>query len=179
MLEYEDKYPFVPSLLVEFKKRLSEDILSEVNEIIIFTVMYNKKNSDDDNSSDHGNNNSGGGSSSGGKTENMNGYVKDLISESLFMLLSYIVFIPSLRQSTTIFWASSKFTFFSCESFSAKHLLIATSSVNKLSISPVAFTFAFLFSVKANIIPKTYLSFLFYFLNLITLSNAERLCFYV
>ena len=30
---YEDKYPFVPSLLVEFRKRLSEEILIEVNDI--------------------------------------------------------------------------------------------------------------------------------------------------
>ena len=28
---YEDKIPFVPSLLVEFRKRLSEDVLNEIN----------------------------------------------------------------------------------------------------------------------------------------------------
>ena len=39
---YEDKYPFVPSLLVEFRKRLSEEILSEVNEIIISSAMSEK-----------------------------------------------------------------------------------------------------------------------------------------
>lgn len=36
---YEDKYPFVPSLLVEFRKRLTEDVLNEVNEIIISSAM--------------------------------------------------------------------------------------------------------------------------------------------
>ena len=39
---YEDKYPFVPSLLVEFRKRLSEEILSEVDEIIISSAMSEK-----------------------------------------------------------------------------------------------------------------------------------------
>ena len=32
---YEDKIPFVPSLLVEFRKRLPEDKLVEINEMII------------------------------------------------------------------------------------------------------------------------------------------------
>ena len=32
---YEDKIPFVPSLLVEFRKRLSEEVLNEINEMII------------------------------------------------------------------------------------------------------------------------------------------------
>ena len=53
---YEDKYPFVPSLLVEFRKRLSEDILNEVNEIIITSAMSNEKKSDGDNSSNQNNN---------------------------------------------------------------------------------------------------------------------------
>lgn len=56
---YEDKYPFVPSLLVEFRKRLSEEILGVVNEIIISSAMSEKDNSDDDNNS----NNSDGGNS--------------------------------------------------------------------------------------------------------------------
>ena len=52
---YQDKAPFVPSLLVEFRKRLTEDILAEINEMII---EYNHPNdpgpgsssdSDDDN----------------------------------------------------------------------------------------------------------------------------------
>ena len=56
---YEDKYPFVPSLLVEFRKRLSEEILSEVNEIIISSAMSEKDDSDndDDNNSDNGSSN--------------------------------------------------------------------------------------------------------------------------
>ena len=31
---YQDKAPYVPSLLVEFRKRLTDDILAEINEII-------------------------------------------------------------------------------------------------------------------------------------------------
>jgi len=31
---YQDKAPYVPSLLVEFRKRLTDDVLSEINEII-------------------------------------------------------------------------------------------------------------------------------------------------
>ena len=42
MLGYEVKYPFVPSLLVEFRKRLSEEILIEVNEMIISNAMPEK-----------------------------------------------------------------------------------------------------------------------------------------
>ena len=49
---YEDKIPFVPSLLVEFRKRLSEDVLNEINEMII---EYNAQKSDDDNDSNDGN----------------------------------------------------------------------------------------------------------------------------
>ena len=56
---YEDKYPFVPSLLVEFRKRLSEEILMEVNEIIIASAIPENDDSDDDDSD----NNSDGGSS--------------------------------------------------------------------------------------------------------------------
>ena len=48
---YEDKIPFVPSLLVEFRKRLSEDVLNEINEMII---EYNaQKNDDDSDDDDH------------------------------------------------------------------------------------------------------------------------------
>ena len=50
---YEDKIPFVPSLLVEFRKRLSEDVLNEINEMII---EYNAQKSDDDNDSNDGGN---------------------------------------------------------------------------------------------------------------------------
>lgn len=42
---YEDKIPFVPSLLVEFRKRLSEDMLNEINEMII---AFNAQQDDDD-----------------------------------------------------------------------------------------------------------------------------------
>ena len=42
---YEDKIPFVPSLLVEFRKRLSEDVLNEINEMII---EYNSPKDDND-----------------------------------------------------------------------------------------------------------------------------------
>lgn len=62
---YEDKYPFVPSLLVEFRKRLSEEILGVVNEIIISSAMSEKDNSDDDNNS----NNSDGGNSDNKESE--------------------------------------------------------------------------------------------------------------
>lgn len=31
---YQDKPPFVPSLLVEFRKRLTDDVLSDINEMI-------------------------------------------------------------------------------------------------------------------------------------------------
>ena len=42
---YEDKIPFVLSLLVEFRKRLSEDVLNEINEMII---AFNAQQDDDD-----------------------------------------------------------------------------------------------------------------------------------
>ena len=32
---YQDEEPFVPSLLVEFRKRLTDDILGDINEMII------------------------------------------------------------------------------------------------------------------------------------------------
>ena len=32
---YQTEAPFVPSLLVEFRKRLTDDVLSEINEMII------------------------------------------------------------------------------------------------------------------------------------------------
>lgn len=65
MQGYEDKYPFVPSLLVEFRKRLSEEKLIEVNEIIIASAIPEKDDSDDDNNS----NNSDGGNSDIKETE--------------------------------------------------------------------------------------------------------------
>ena len=48
---YEDKIPFVPSLLVEFRKRLSEDVLNEINEMII---AFNAQQDDDDSNDDSG-----------------------------------------------------------------------------------------------------------------------------
>ncbi len=35
LLEYQDAIPFVPSLLVEFRKRLTAEVLEEINEMII------------------------------------------------------------------------------------------------------------------------------------------------
>ena len=50
---FEEKAPFVPSLLVEFRKRLNEDILSEINELVI---EYNKPDEPkDDHDNDDGN----------------------------------------------------------------------------------------------------------------------------
>ncbi len=50
---YEDKIPFVPSLLVEFRKRLSEDVLNEINEMIIaYNAQQDDDNSDDGNGDD-------------------------------------------------------------------------------------------------------------------------------
>ena len=46
---YEDKIPFVPSLPVEFRKCLSEDVLNEINEMII---EYNAQKNDDDDDHD-------------------------------------------------------------------------------------------------------------------------------
>ncbi len=50
---YEYKAPFVPSLLVEFRKRLDENVLAEINEMI---AAYNHPDdSSDDDSNDGGN----------------------------------------------------------------------------------------------------------------------------
>ena len=59
---YEYKAPFVPSLLVEFRKRLDENILAEINEMI---AAYN---SSDDSSDDDSND----GSNSADNTNNKN-----------------------------------------------------------------------------------------------------------
>ena len=55
---YEDKIPFVPSLLVEFRKRLSEEVLNEINEMIIEYNTPKDDQVDQDDDDDHGN---GGG----------------------------------------------------------------------------------------------------------------------
>ena len=59
---YEYKAPFVPSLLVEFRKRLDENVLAEINEMI---AAYN----DPDDSSDD-DSNGGGNSADNTNTEN-------------------------------------------------------------------------------------------------------------
>ena len=54
---YEDIIPFVPSLLVEFRKRLPEDKLVEINEMIIeyYNHLVEESKSDDDSDNDsHG-----------------------------------------------------------------------------------------------------------------------------
>ena len=53
---YVDAIPFVPSLLVEFRKRLSADIMIEINEMII---AYNLPDDDSDDSNDNGNSSGG------------------------------------------------------------------------------------------------------------------------
>ena len=50
---YVDAIPFVPSLLVEFRKRLSADIMIEINEMII---AYNLSDDDSDHNDDNGGN---------------------------------------------------------------------------------------------------------------------------
>ena len=50
---YEYKAPFVPSLLVEFRKRLDEDVLAEINEII---AAYNSSDDSSDDDPDDGGN---------------------------------------------------------------------------------------------------------------------------
>ena len=49
---YEYKAPFAPSLLVEFRKRLNEEVLAEINEMI---AEYNSPDVPSDNDSDNGN----------------------------------------------------------------------------------------------------------------------------
>ena len=49
---YEYKAPFAPSLLVEFRKRLNEEVLAEINEMI---AEYNSPDIPSDNDSDNGN----------------------------------------------------------------------------------------------------------------------------
>ena len=55
---YQQNAPFVPSLLVEFRKRLTEEVLNEINEMII---DYNKP--------DDPNGNAGGGDNSEDSSE--------------------------------------------------------------------------------------------------------------
>lgn len=66
---YQDKEPFVPSLLVEFRKRLTDDILGDINEMII---AYNTSD-DDPPSGDSG----GNGESDDTPTENKGTLILD------------------------------------------------------------------------------------------------------
>ena len=50
---YQNKAPFAPSLLVEFRKRLTEEILGEINEMII--EFNTEKDGPDDSDDDSGN----------------------------------------------------------------------------------------------------------------------------
>lgn len=49
---YEYRAPFAPSLLVEFRKRLNEEVLAEINEMI---AAYNDLDANSDDDSDNGN----------------------------------------------------------------------------------------------------------------------------
>ncbi len=53
---YQEEAPFVPSLLVEFRKRLSDEVLSEINEMI---AEYNHSDENDDNEDDSSGDESG------------------------------------------------------------------------------------------------------------------------
>ena len=57
MAGYEDKIPFVPSLLVEFRKRLSGEILEKINEMIIeYNIQKDQtEGNDDENNEEKGN----------------------------------------------------------------------------------------------------------------------------
>ncbi len=56
---YEDKIPFVPSLMVEFRKRLTEETINKINEMII---EYNTQRSNKQENSNDDHNNQGGNS---------------------------------------------------------------------------------------------------------------------
>ena len=71
---YEDKIPFVPSLLVEFRKRLSEDVLNEINEMII---EYNAQKSDDNDSNDGDNSGSNDTDNTSDSSENSGTLILD------------------------------------------------------------------------------------------------------
>ena len=60
---YEDKVPFVPSLLVEFRKRLTPEILDEINEMI---AEYNHPDDPNGRDGDNGNSQSDSGSDNHG-----------------------------------------------------------------------------------------------------------------
>lgn len=67
---YEDKIPFVPSLLVKFRKRISEDVLNEINEIVI---EYNTQKNDDDNDSNDSDDSNGDDNRNSNDADNISG----------------------------------------------------------------------------------------------------------
>ena len=69
---YQQNAPFVPSILVEFRKRLTEEVLNEINEMII---DFNKPDDPDGNV--------GGG---------------DIVTETILRIDSYMVFDYSVRH---------------------------------------------------------------------------------
>lgn len=71
---YEDKIPFVPSLLVEFRKRLSEEVLNEINEMII---EYNTQKREDDDSNNRNNNSGSDTDNSSDSTSNSGTLILD------------------------------------------------------------------------------------------------------
>ena len=75
---YEYKAPFVPSLLVEFRKRLDENVLAEINEMI--AAYNNPDDSSDDDS------NGGGNSADNTNTENDNQLACELENEGTLIL---------------------------------------------------------------------------------------------
>lgn len=59
--EYDDsKLPFDPSLMVYFRKRLTPEILSEINELIISEASAQSNDNSDDDSNNSGSSNNGG-----------------------------------------------------------------------------------------------------------------------
>lgn len=58
--QYQDEAPFVPSLLVEFRKRISDEILIEVNEMIVKHNDKSNKNKDGDDDENNGGNTGSG-----------------------------------------------------------------------------------------------------------------------
>ena len=58
--QYQDEAPFVPSLLVEFRKRISDEILIEVNEMIVKHNDKSNKNKDDNDDKNNGGNTGSG-----------------------------------------------------------------------------------------------------------------------
>ena len=51
--EYQDKAPFVSSLLVAFRKRLTDDILIDINEMMVQHSTPEEEKKDDDNDNDN------------------------------------------------------------------------------------------------------------------------------